>query len=540
MKNQFSPIKYFAYVRKSSEDKERQAISIPAQKDRIQEQFKDFDIEFIEEERSAFIPYNRPRFLEMLERVEKGEHHGIIAWHPDRLSRNEIDAGKITYSIRSQVIKDLKFCTYHFENTPEGIWMLQIALSQSQYESAKKGRDVNRGLVKKAQMGIYPAPAPTGYINDKFAERGNKKVLPDPERFRPVRKMFDLMLAGTYTVPQLLKIVNEKWKFKMPNGKSMARNTLYQIFTNPFYYGWFQYPINSKYEPGKWHKGIHKPMITEQEYDKIQELLGRKGRPRPKSHVFKYTGLMRCRECGCMITAEKKVKRQKNGNVHRYVYYHCTKKKNPDCTQGCIEEKALEDQIISALVTLEIPTEFNGFALKWLRKRTEKDVEGKKIIVKGQQKELGEINEKIEGLIDMRAAGEISREQFSQKMATLEKEKIKLEENLRSDGSDDCSWERTKMVLTFAEKARTKFQKGSSETKKQIFATLGSNLFLKDKKLNIYWENWLLPMKIVSKRVRWIHRRFEPLEKPINTRILERCYLRDPRLRGHWTKLEPV
>ncbi|MEK7153189.1 MAG: recombinase family protein, partial [Patescibacteria group bacterium] len=155
-------IKYFAYVRKSTEGEERQALSIPAQKDKLNEIFSGLDIEFVEDRASAFKPFNRPNFAAMLERIRKGGRTGLIAWHPDRLSRNEKDAGEITYMIRTGVIEDLKLATYHFENTPEGIWMLQMALSQSQYESAKKGRDVKRGLEQKAKMGNYPAPAPLG------------------------------------------------------------------------------------------------------------------------------------------------------------------------------------------------------------------------------------------------------------------------------------------------------------------------------------------------------------------------------------------
>ncbi|HHE64847.1 MAG TPA: recombinase family protein, partial [Bacteroidetes bacterium] len=91
-------IKYFAYVRKSTEGEERQALSISSQMDKVREIFPDLDIvEVLEERHSAFKPYNRPVFEEMIKCIRKGEAQGIIAWHPDRLSRNEIDASTITY-----------------------------------------------------------------------------------------------------------------------------------------------------------------------------------------------------------------------------------------------------------------------------------------------------------------------------------------------------------------------------------------------------------------------------------------------------------
>src|SRR6266511_2978440 len=74
----------------------------------------------------------------------------------DRLSRNEEDAAKLTYRVRKGIIKDLRFCSYHFVNSPEGIMMLQLALSQSQYFSAKLSKDVKRGIEQKLVRGERP------------------------------------------------------------------------------------------------------------------------------------------------------------------------------------------------------------------------------------------------------------------------------------------------------------------------------------------------------------------------------------------------
>lgn len=101
--------------------------------------------------------------------------------------------------------------------------------------------------------------------------------------------------------------------------------------------------------------------MTRDEYDRIQFLLGRKGNPRPNSkHEIAYRGQMRCEECGAKITAEDKYKKLAGGGVAHYTYYHCTKKKNPDCSQVAIEEKELEKQIAVELATLQIPADFKS------------------------------------------------------------------------------------------------------------------------------------------------------------------------------------
>ncbi|HWA64411.1 MAG TPA: recombinase family protein, partial [Candidatus Paceibacterota bacterium] len=350
--------------------------------------------------------------------------------------------------------------------------------------------------------------------------------LPDPERFDTVRRMFDFMLTGNYNPMQILKIVNEEWKFRTPSGKKLGRSTLYYIFSRPFYYGMFEYPIGS----GNWVKGIHKPMITEEEYDRIQFLLGRKGRPRPKSHVFDFTGMMRCGECGCAITAEEKFKKQQNGKIHHYIYYHCTKKKNP-CTQGSIETDILEDQIEDAILSLRIPPEFHTFGLKWFRNEFAKESVGRNAVVDTQQKAYKLCLKKIDGLIDMRATGLIDDSDFNTRIAPLKREKAQLEE-LAIDTGDRVNQQIAiaDEMLQFVRDAASKFNNGSLEVRKGILSTLGQNLILKDRILTIDTDKSLIPMEKVSAEVLAIHKRLEPRKKKATQEELERLYARSPRL----------
>ena len=75
----------------------------------------------------------RMKFAEMLSLIEKGRADGIIAWHPDRLARNSVDGGKIIHFVDRGLIRSLKFPTFWFEATPQGLFMLNIAFGQSKY-----------------------------------------------------------------------------------------------------------------------------------------------------------------------------------------------------------------------------------------------------------------------------------------------------------------------------------------------------------------------------------------------------------------------
>ena len=100
-------MRYFLYCRKSTEDEDRQVMSIESQRRELERAFADKDgieiVRFFEESKSAKDP-GRPVFAEMLARLEKGEADGIAAWAPDRLARNSIDGGRVIYMLDSGVI----------------------------------------------------------------------------------------------------------------------------------------------------------------------------------------------------------------------------------------------------------------------------------------------------------------------------------------------------------------------------------------------------------------------------------------------------
>jgi hypothetical protein len=360
--------------------------------------------------------------------------------------------------------------------------------------------------------------------------KGQKKISDDPDRFEIVKKMWQMMLTGTYSPLKIREIATSDWGLKTKNGKKLARSGIYWIFRNSFYCGEFEYPKGS----GQWRQGTHNPMITPEEFDMVQALLGKKGRPRPKSHIFEFTGMMRCGYCGSSITAETKTKHQKNGNVHTYVYYHCTKKKNENCTEGSIEADELKKQIIKEIDSVEIPPEFHTFAMKWVRTENEKEGKTQKTIVMSNQKAYNAITAKLSGLISMRASGEISAEYFAEEQAKYLAEKKNFKKNLDNTDERIDQWNKTAdEMLTFIEQAREKFKNGTLQKKREILSTLGSNLIIKGKMISIDIENSLFPMKKVSPAVKEIKKGLEPLNTLEKQRQFEQICLESPTmLRG--------
>ena len=272
-------------------------------------------------------------------------------------------------------------------------------------------------------------------------------------------------------------------------------------------------------------------MITEEQFDLIQSVLGKKGKQRPKTHIFAFTGLMRCGECGAMITCEEKIKRQKNGNVHRYIYYHCTKRINPECTQGSIEQTELAKQILKILGSLKIPQEFHEWGLKCVKRENQKESQDRSMILTQQQKAYNTCLEQIDELIDMRAAKEITTEEFTKKKLKFSQEKTRLKKLL--DDTDDraTKWhQKADELFDFARDAVDRFNNGDLDDKRYVLSCLGSNLILKDKILTVNLEESLIPMKEAAEEVQKIHEQLEPVENIDRISQIETLYSQSPTL----------
>ena len=530
-------IKYLLYARKSSESEDRQVASIDSQIDELTKLAQRDNLEVIDilsESQSAKAP-GRPVFNEAITRIHHNEAQGILCWKLDRLARNPVDGGNINWMLQQGMIRHIKTHERNYYPT-DNVLMMSVEFGMANQFIRDLSQNSKRGLRAKAERGWYPTYATLGYMHNPLKRKGEKEIIKDPKRFDLVKKMFDLMLTGNHFPPKILEIATDQWGLRNRLGKKVAKSTIYRIFNDPFYYGMFEYPKHS----GNWYQGAHKSMITEDQYDRIQDLLGRKGKSRPKKHHFTFTGLMQCGECGAMITAEKKIKRQKNGNVHRYIYYHCTKRINPKCTQKCIEEKKLKEQILKTINRIQIPPEFHDWAMNELSLENKEQTKDKDLILSNQQKAYDECLKETKGVIGMRARQELDEETYVSRMDELNKEKVRLKGLLTNANKKNKESEKLEKVFDFARDAKKDFESNAPERQKQLLANLGSNLLFTDRKLRILDIKPLIALEKISQEVKTIHQRLEPIKNGINKRTLGEIYAQSPTLlRGQDSNLQP-
>lgn len=75
---------------------------------------------------------------------------------------------------------------------------------------------------------------------------------------------------------------------------------------------------------------------------------------RSETKEFAFTKLITCGLCGSGVCADEKFKKQKNGNVHRHVYYGCTRSKDKNCRGGYINEPDLIKQFEQLMDTIDL------------------------------------------------------------------------------------------------------------------------------------------------------------------------------------------
>jgi len=457
--------KFYLYTRKSTDEEDKQVLSIESQINELREFAKKENLEIVDEftETKTAKEPGRPIFSFMLKQIESGLANGILAWHPDRLARNSVDGGKIIYLIDIGKIIDLHFPTYRFDNTAQGKFMLSIAFGQSKYYIDNLSENVRRGLREKLRRGEWPGCAPLGYVNDLIT----RTIKPDPEKARFVFKTFELYATGSYSLEELLKEVH-RWGLMAKAGKPIFKSCLAKMLRNPFYYG---HMIYKKEE----YEASHPPLVSKKLFDRVQEVLGQKAKPMKKGEIkFAFTGFIKCGECGASITAE----RQKG-----HTYYRCTKK-IVKCSQKFLREEALLEQINKVILKVFIDNETKEKISNRLEKLFQEESKASSSLSRQLQDKLREFDDRIECLIDLYIAKEISQEEYQRKKARILNEKKELQEKLGEIEKSSGGWlEPSKNFLTTCNQAGSVAWQGNLIQKREFLKILGSNFILKDRNL---------------------------------------------------------
>ncbi len=475
-------MKYFLYARKSTDEDDRQVLSIESQITELREFAEKEKLEIVDEyieSKTAKIP-GRLVFNKMMERIENNDGYGILAWHPDRLARNSVDGGKIIYLVDTGKILGLKFPTFWFDSTPQGKFMLNIAFGQSKYYIDNLSENVKRGLRQKLRRGERPGPAPLGYLN----ELRHHTVAKDPEKWHLVQKLFKAYATGNFTLIGIQKL-SFSWGLVGRHGKILSFATIQTILQNPTYYGVFIIK-------GEMYQGTHEPIISKQLFDKVQEIMKQKGKPvKPeKIKYFPFLKLLKCGECGRSITAEKKIK----PSGKEYIYYRCTKKQRV-CRQKYLEQREIVKQFNEIIQKVALDDETtNDFLRRWEKDNTEFSTKNGADKTKLKM-ELKTLEEKQMNLLDTYLEHTITNEEYTAAKQKIINRKVEINECLRDKGNNWLELFREWILL--ANQAKNIAKSENLEEKRSFLQKIGSDFRLAGQKVSCLWGE---PFDIVAEK----------------------------------------
>ena len=465
-------INYFLYARKSTDVEDKQVRSIEDQLAVLRTLAKEQGLNIIEEfieKQSAKIP-NRPIFNEMLTRIEKGEAQGIICWKLDRLARNPIDGGQISWFLQKGIIEHIQTHDRSYKPS-DNILMMSVEFGMATQYILDLSANTKRALHEKVRRGEYPTIAPIGYFNDSR----KKTVVMDKRKAKVIKEAFKLYAEGNFTLEKISDFF-KKHNMVSKNGYQLSRDRITNILSNPFYYGHFRYA-------GEIYEGKHESLITKKLFDKVQQVMKHRGwQDRQENNPRPLCGLLKCGECGCSITAESKTKKQKNGNIHHYTYYHCTKKRGL-CSQPCIREEIIASQLSDVLKTYALPTNWATELSKLADQNETEAVQSAATASQTIREEIATISSKLKRLRGIYIDEDIEQGEYLTEKAGLLSRKKSLEEKMTELEKGNIVWleplrEWIKDASNIEENVISSNLPLKKSSAQKIF---GSNLFLKNR-----------------------------------------------------------
>jgi hypothetical protein len=263
-------------------------------------------------------------------------------------------------------------------------------------------------------------------------------------------------------------------------------------------------------------------MVSLADFQKVQAIIH--GKPssisKKRRYDFPYRGIIKCGECGCTITPDhklqvictnckckfsiknmescprckEKLSRMTNPSFIDILYYHCNKAKGR-CSQGSITKTQIDEKIEGKLKEISISKKLYDWALVALDYK-EKDKERDDRVIRDLRKRKTDLENRVEGLINLRADNEINSEQFNQSVSKVNDEIFLIEAEIENTEIQKLEFYNIKKQnYDFALNVQERFKNGDNSQKTALVKELVSNLTLFEKKLDITIKKSLLDSK---------------------------------------------
>ena len=338
------------YARVSSKGQEREGFSIPAQLKLLRDYAATHGLRLENE-------YVDVETAKQAGRVSFGEMVAYLRKHPsvrvllvektDRLYRNLRDWVTLDdLDLEIHFVKENILLSRDSRSSEKFMHGIKVLVAKNYIDNLSE--ETRKGMLEKAEQGIWPSAAPLGYRNADGAT-GKRVIVPDPDIAPQITKLFEWYAAGGMALRDLAKKARAAGFSYRKSGKSVPTSTVHYILRNRLYMGEFEWN-------GRLYQGNHQPLVSRELWERVQDVLDCRNasKHRRVKHDFAFSGLIACGHCGCSLVGE--IKKQ------RYIYYHCTGYKGK-CGEPYVREEVLEEKFGTLLGRLA----FDDEVLDWVR-----------------------------------------------------------------------------------------------------------------------------------------------------------------------------
>ncbi len=344
------------YARVSSRDQEKEGFSIPAQEKLLRAYAEDrgfrIEAEYVDIETAKKV--GRLNFGKMVAWLRKNPAcKSILVEKTDRLYRNLKDWVELDgMDLEIHLVKESIILSDSSRSHEKFIHGIKVLMAKNYIDNLSE--EVKKGMLEKAEQGIFPGPAPIGYIN---APRGDGKriIEPDPAYSPSVVRMFELYATGTYTLKSLQQNLKDEGILSRRSKTAIGIPNIHITLRNPLYKGEFTWR-------GIWYQGSHKPLVSVETWDRVQAIMDGRGSTHPavQRHNFAFNGLVACATC-----ADFGERRLLVGEIQKktYVYYHCA-----GCQRSGRKARFIKEELLFAMVGRQLARlQLDGVLMEWLK-----------------------------------------------------------------------------------------------------------------------------------------------------------------------------
>ncbi|MCK9265078.1 MAG: recombinase family protein [Deltaproteobacteria bacterium] len=480
------------YARVSSKEQEKEGFSIPAQLKLLNKYAADNRLQVVQEyvDVETAKKSGRTGFTEMiklLRKEAKAQHNvpcrTLLVEKTDRLYRNLKDWVTLDeLDLEIHFVKENVILSQESRSSEKFMHGIKVLMAKNYIDNLSE--ETKKGMLEKAEQGIYPSFAPLGYINVEC--NGKRFIQPDPVAGPQVRQLFEWYATGNYSLLDLTrKAYDEGFAFRKSNQK-VPKSIVHKILKNPIYYGEFRWAR-------KIYRGVHEPLISRELFERVQEVMGEKGRRNTKQqkHSWAFQGLLSCGHCGCAMVAEIK--------KNQYVYYHCTRNKG-ECPEKWVREEEIARQFGQAIAAIKMDEDILGWVTAALK---ESHTETKKYHTESMAK-LQAQYEKLQGRLDAmyedKLDGRIGQDFYDRKSTAWKKEQDEILRKLeRYQNANRSYMDEGVKILELAQRAVILYEKQNDQEKRRIINFVCSNSIWKDGSLI---PNYRQPFNILVEKKR--------------------------------------